>query len=159
MDRWSERIAWELAEDFDAVPLFPFGGPPHHPFLTWARQAEGLHPSPLGLLIHPQFGLWHAYRFALGFRSVLELSEAVGEAPSPCLACAEQPCLSACPVDAFTGEDYRVDVCADHLIGEGDSVCSGQGCRSRLACPVGAEFCYQPDHAAFHMAAFTESRR
>ena len=40
--------------------LFPFGGPPHFPFQQWARRAEPVHPSPIGLLIHPIYGLWHS---------------------------------------------------------------------------------------------------
>ena len=37
------------------------------PFQQWAMRAEGLKPSPLGILMHPQYGLWHAYRGALLF--------------------------------------------------------------------------------------------
>ncbi len=29
--------------------------------------AEGLKPSPLGLLMHPEYGLWHGYRGAILF--------------------------------------------------------------------------------------------
>ena len=29
-------------------------------------RAEGLKPSPLGVLVHPDFGLWHGYRGAIG---------------------------------------------------------------------------------------------
>jgi len=50
LDRFSHRVIGALAEDFDAVALFPFGGPPHWPFQQWARRAEPVHPSPIGLL-------------------------------------------------------------------------------------------------------------
>ena len=50
-----------------AVPLYPFGGPPLLPFQRWAARAEPISPSPLGLFIHPRFGLWHSYRGALAF--------------------------------------------------------------------------------------------
>ena len=36
-------------------------------------RAEGLKPSPIGILMHPQFGLWHAYRGALLFDVEIEL--------------------------------------------------------------------------------------
>ena len=65
LDRWSQSIGDALAREFGGLALYPFGGPPWHPFQQWAARAEGLQASPLMLLIHPEFGLWHAYRFAL----------------------------------------------------------------------------------------------
>ena len=73
LNRWSERIALDLAANWRGLALFPFGGPPYQPFLRWAKRAEGLRGSRLGMLMHPQFGLWHAYRFAIAF------SEPVGD--------------------------------------------------------------------------------
>ena len=68
LDRWSRRVIDALARDLGAVALYPFGGPPHWPFQQWARRAEPVHPSPIGILIHPAYGLWHSYRGALGIR-------------------------------------------------------------------------------------------
>jgi hypothetical protein len=65
LDRWSRAIAESLAERFGGVALFPFHGPPHHPFQRWADRAEATRPSRMLLRIHPDYGLWHAYRFAL----------------------------------------------------------------------------------------------
>ena len=67
LDRWTRRILESLAPGFGATPLFPFGGPPWLPFQRWAIKADCVAPSPLGILIHPDFGLWHAYRGALAF--------------------------------------------------------------------------------------------
>ena len=72
LDRWSRRVIDALARDLGAVALYPFGGPPHWPFQQWARRAEPVHPSPIGILIHPAHGLWHSYRGALGFAEALE---------------------------------------------------------------------------------------
>ena len=72
-----------LARDLGALALFPFGGPPFWPFQQWARRSEPVHPSPIGLLIHPRYGLWHSYRGALGFREALDVPE-LAAAPSPC---------------------------------------------------------------------------
>jgi epoxyqueuosine reductase len=36
LDRWSLRTITRIAEEFDAEALFPFGGPPYHPFISWA---------------------------------------------------------------------------------------------------------------------------
>ncbi|MDJ0947111.1 MAG: ferredoxin, partial [Kiloniellales bacterium] len=100
LDRWIARGLGALAEDLGAEARFPFEGPPYLPFQRWAAKAEGLKASPLGILIHPRFGLWHAYRGAFAFREALPLpiSEA---APCPCDACVEKPCLQGCPVGAF----------------------------------------------------------
>ncbi len=67
LDRWSARLGGALAAEFSARAVLPFAGPPYPPFLAWAKRAEGLHNSQLGMLMHPRFGLWHAYRFALVF--------------------------------------------------------------------------------------------
>ncbi|MBS0255507.1 MAG: ferredoxin, partial [Proteobacteria bacterium] len=64
LDRWSRRCLTALAGELGAVALYPFGGPPYWPFQRWAQRAEPVSPSPLGLLIHPEFGLWHSYRGA-----------------------------------------------------------------------------------------------
>ena len=75
LDRWSTRVITEVAKSLGATPLFPFGGPPFLPFQRWAQQAEPVHPSPLGILIHPDWGLWHAYRGALAFAERIDLPE------------------------------------------------------------------------------------
>ncbi|HJV88152.1 MAG TPA: hypothetical protein VJ698_21965 [Noviherbaspirillum sp.] len=159
LDRWSRRIGDAVATHCGASALYPFGGPPHHPFLRWAARAEPTHPSPLGLSIHPVFGLWHAYRFALAFDRLPDDLDAAPEHASPCLDCIAQPCLDACPVGAFTGTDYLVSRCAAHLRATPDGDCMRLGCAARHACPVGAPFRYNPDHAAFHMRAFVAVRK
>src|SRR5687767_9077662 len=56
LDRWTRRVMEPIAEKFGARAIFPFGEP-HWPFQRWARRAESLHPSPLGMLIHAEYGL------------------------------------------------------------------------------------------------------
>ncbi|HIC81057.1 MAG TPA: 4Fe-4S dicluster domain-containing protein [Kiloniellaceae bacterium] len=153
MNRWSARVVGSLAERFRGLALFPFGGPPYHPFLRWAQKAEGLRPSPLGMLIHPVYGLWHAYRGALALGEALALPDEPPPA-HPCEACAEKPCLSACPVDAFSESGYDVPACTDHLRAAAGADCLTGGCLARRACPVGREHVYAPPQAAFHMRAF-----
>ena len=55
LDRWSRRVVGALAAELGATPLFPFGGPPFLPFQRWAKLAEPVHSSPLGVLIHPDW--------------------------------------------------------------------------------------------------------
>ena len=125
------------------------------PFQRWALRAETLYSSPLGILIHPEYGLWHAWRAALLFAERLDLPPR-SDAPSPCESCAEKPCLSACPVGAFTGSAYDVPACAAH-IARPEADCLAVGCHARNACPVGPEWRYAEAQTRFHMAAFARS--
>ncbi|MGR3913584.1 MAG: hypothetical protein OD918_03515 [Gammaproteobacteria bacterium] len=159
LNRWSARIGEELAARFSARAVFPFGasqqsGAPH-PFIRWGKRA-GLQNSALGMLIHPRFGLWHAYRFALIF------ARAPAESAVPpelalradiCLQCEAKPCLRACPVGAFNSDGYDVRACCGYLRDAPQSPCMRDGCIARIACPH-ADFRYARPHAAFHMRAF-----
>lgn len=154
LDRWSRTIGDALAAQNGGVALYPFGGPPHQPFQRWAERAEGLHASPLGLRLHPQYGLWHSYRFALALPRPLGEPTPALDTTDLCARCSGQPCLHACPVDAFTGTDYRVDICAAHLATTPAPRCADIGCLARHACPVGQQHAQQPEHARFLMNAF-----
>ena len=156
LDRWSRRVISALGARFPGKPLFPFEGPPYWPFQAWARRAEMVFPSPLGLLIHPRYGLSHSYRGALGFAAELPLPVRA-EAVHPCEICADKPCLATCPVGAFSPAGFDVDACASWLHSEG-AQCRDGGCLARRACPVGREFAQSEDQARFHMAAFLAAR-
>jgi ferredoxin len=158
MDRWSRRIGTDIACELDAGVIFPFEGPPYPPVLDWARQSGQAFPSPISMFIHGQYGLWHAYRFVLVFSQPVEEPFHATQSRHPCLSCATQACLSACPVDAFTPDHYRVKDCVSYLADTEISDCRQYGCNARRACPVAAEFHYRPGQARFHMQAFLESQ-
>ncbi len=158
LDRYVERVIGNLARRVEARALFPFHGPPYLPFQRWAQRAEAVAPSPIGLLIHPDYGLWHAYRGALAFAARLDLPLLVPR-PPPCATCTAKPCLSTCPVGAFTPAGYDVPACVGHVETPAGVDCRGEGCRARRACPVGADYRYRSAHAAFHMRAFLGARR
>jgi ferredoxin len=150
IDRWTTRVLGDLAD----AALFPFGGPPQHPFQRWARRADpGLSPSPLGILIHPEFGLWHALRGALLYRDRREVLPAPAQA-SPCDACAAKPCVRACPVGAFTAKGYDTVACRSYLRTLSGQPCMIQGCQARLACPVGRTHAYRGGLAQHLMREF-----
>ena len=157
LDRWSRRVIEALARELGAKALFPFGGPPFWPFQQWARRAEPVHPSPIGIVIHPRYGLWHSYRGALGFREAFDIPE-LTVVPSPCESCSGRWCLKTCPVGAFSGADYDVAACVGHLQSAAGGDCMGGGCRARRACPVGAEHAYGVEQANFIMRAFLRAR-
>jgi hypothetical protein len=161
LDRWSRAIAEALATRFGGVALFPFDGPPYHPFQRWADRAEATQPSRMLLRIHAEYGLWHAYRFALAFAgapgedlSKATLASKAQSVTNLCPSCRDQPCLNACPVQAYTGTNFLLDKCATHLHCAAGTDCMHNGCLARRACPVGVDYRYTPDHAAFHMQAF-----
>ena len=157
LDRWTKRAVDVIADELGAEPLYPFGGQPWHPFQRWAQRAEPVLPSPIAVLIHPDDGLWHAYRAALCFAERLELP-ALPVRPRPCDSCARQPCLSACPVSAFTVRGFDVAACASHVKSSEGQECRERGCLARRACPIGRSHAYPADQMAFHMAAFLAAR-
>ncbi|WP_025769559.1 hypothetical protein [Thioalkalivibrio sp. HK1] len=160
LDRFSRRIVSRIAARLEAVALFPFDGPPWLPFLRWAQKAGPLFPSPIGPLIHPVFGLWHAFRGALGFHRRIELPAADSQATGadddrwPCRNCIERPCLKACPAEAFASKRYDADQCTMHLRSDAGKDCVGFGCLARRACPIGKAFTYSPSQSEFHTRAF-----
>lgn len=156
LDRWSRGRIDAIAADRGATALYPFAGPPWLPFQRWAMKAEPVTVSPLGILIHPDWGLWHSYRGALAFTERLDLPPMPTRA-SPCASCAEKPCLTTCPVSAFSNAGYDVTGCRSHIATPSGAECLSGGCLARAACPVGPEHRYAPTQAAFHMRAFLRS--
>jgi len=157
MDRWSLRVITDLAKEVGATPLFPFGGPPYQPFLRWAAATGKIWPSPLGMSIHAERGLWMSFRGALGFSQAREDLIAVNSA-RPCDTCTTKPCLNACPVDAFSDGYYDVPTCVSHIATPLGSDCLGNGCKARHACPIGQEWAPDPPQATFHMGAYLRAR-
>ena len=153
LDTWSKRMIVPVAERVSARAFFP-SDPPWQPFQQWAMRCEGMSPSPLGLLIHPVYGLWHGYRGALAFAERLAGAEQAVLAGHPCDSCAEKPCLSNCPAAAVSASGFEVGACRKHLITrQGQAGCMVAGCLARNACPVGAQYRYPAAQLRFHMAA------
>lgn len=156
LDAWTRRTLDGIAEGFGARTVFPFDGPPFPPFQDWARRAEPVHPSPIGPLIHPDFGLWHAYRGALLFKEHLDLP-APEDWDTPCATCKARFCLMTCPVHAFRPGRYDLTSCTDHIGGPAGIDCMEKGCRARRACPIGLDYAYGPEQMRFHMERFLET--
>jgi hypothetical protein len=158
LDRWSRRVVGTLASKLGGTAFYPFVGPPFLPFMAWAQRAEPVAPSPIGMLIHPDWGLWHSYRGALGLATRLGLPPP-DRRISPCVGCSARPCLTSCPVGALTPGRYDSINCAAHLAAAAGTGCLGAGCLARRACPVGRRAQYEPAQAAFHMQAFLGAQR
>lgn len=148
LDRWSRRIGDQLAQDFEARALYPFGGPPFQPFYTWALRSGRAWASPIGFLVHDTGGLFISYRMAL----LVPWRASVATGQRPCDTCEGNPCATACPAGAFIG-GYDVPACKGHLHSDEGQDCMAQGCAARRACPVG-QGTRLPAQAQFHMKDF-----
>lgn len=157
LDTWIREALSDIARDLGAVPLFPFDGPPYLPFSRWAKRAEPVFTSPMGPLIHPEYGLWHAYRGALVFAEALAVPRPP-EAHNPCERCADRPCLGTCPVGALRDGGYDVAACVGHIRAPAGMDCMMLSCRARRACPVGRRYQYEPDQSMLHMRGFLRQK-
>jgi epoxyqueuosine reductase len=150
VDRWSRRVIGRLACDLGAKALFPFGGPPYHPFYEWALRTGRVWDSPVKLLVHAGQGLMVSFRGALALKDAVEVPPA---AIRPCDACFA-PCLTACPAGALTGTGYDVPRCHAFLDRPEGRDCLTGGCLVRRACPVSQSYARLPEQSAYHMGQF-----
>jgi hypothetical protein len=150
IDRWSRRVIGRLACDLGAKALFPFGGPPWHPFQRWALRTGRVWESPVRLLVHADQGLM------VSFRGALALKEEVAVPPPaarPCQGC-PAPCQTACPPRALTRAGYDLAACHGFLDRAEGQDCLSGGCLVRRACPVSQTYARLPDQSAYHMGQF-----
>jgi hypothetical protein len=160
LDTWSRETIGAVASRFNARAVSP-SDRPWLPFQQWAIRAERLKPSPLGILMHPEFGLWHAYRGALLFADK-DAAEAIAfmarDLHLPihlCDGCDGKPCMNACPVDAYSAAGFAYESCLAHVRSPRGGDCREGGCLDRNACPYDA-FRYSAEQQAFHMRAFAQ---
>jgi hypothetical protein len=152
LDTWAREVIGAVAARFGARAVSP-SDRPYVPFQQWAMRAEGLKASPLGLLMHPRYGLWHAYRGALLFDTEVETAVRE-EAVHLCDACVEKPCLKSCPVGAYSTAGFDHGACRGHVRSAAGRPCMSAGCLDRKACPYGAAYRYPAQMQVFHMSAF-----
>ena len=105
--------------------------------------------SPLGLGIHPHYGLWFAYRAALLVDAELPVTEFAQASHSVCEQCGEKPCITTCPAAAVSeNQAFALTACADYRLSE-SSPCADR-CLARLACPVGEQYRYSDEQLQYH---------
>ena len=154
LDAWSKEIINPLAKKYDGVAVFP-SDEPYYPFQNWALDSELLSKSLINLLISEDFGTWHGYRGAIAFEEKLDLACTENHALDVCATCVDKPCLSACPVNAFGGDEFLYAECQSYLkTKEGEASCMTDGCSARNACPYGQQYKYKSPQMKFHMRAF-----
>lgn len=157
LDSWSREVIGAVAQQVGARSVSP-SDRPFLPFQQWAMRAEGLRPSPLGILMHPEYGLWHAYRGALLFDDEFAVP-ATELGIHLCALCADKPCLTACPVEAYSPSGFMHQTCVSHVRSANGQACRQTGCLARNACPHGAAYRYPAEAQAFHMESFAGGER
>ncbi len=152
LDRWSRRAINSLAAETEAASLFPFGGPPYHPFTRWALRSGRCWQSPMRMLVHDTAGLLVSFRGALCLRFKLELPSPPED--SPCTHCIDRPCLGSCPINALTHEQYDAVACQSFVASSRGLNCLAKGCVVRRNCPVSASYRRDQRQSRFHQEAF-----
>ena len=143
-----------LDADAEATVLYP--APTFRlSLLQLGRMAGWQQRSPLGLGLHPQYGLWFAYRVVL-----LIDGDCFKQAPdepvmtadttaSTCLNCESRACIQRCPAAALSLHALPdMQRCSSHRLAT-DSSCETR-CLAREACPVATEYQYPEQQIAYH---------
>ncbi len=144
--------------DREIAPLVP-GARVFYPFMNDSRalnfielgKAAGLAgPSILGVLVHPTFGPWIAFRAAL---LIDELIDDPGDAAGfdPCPSCTTRSCIAACPVGAVAfPSGWDIPRCLTYRV-ESEADCAPR-CHARAACVIGPKYRYPDRELAYHQA-------
>jgi hypothetical protein len=151
VDRWSTRVITALADRLGATAIFPFGGPPYAPFISWALQSGHAFSSPVGPLVHARAGLMVSYRGALAFSDDFAVPK---PSSNPCDTCTDKPCLTTCPVVALSDQGYDTDTCHSYLDTEAGKTCMAAGCLVRRTCPVSQSYARSDVQSGYHMKQF-----
>jgi hypothetical protein len=151
VDRWSRRVIGGVACGLGAKAVFPFGGPPWHPFYAWALRTGRTWDSPVRLLVNDSMGLFASFRGALALKEAVDVPP---PSPKPCDSCADKPCLTACPAGALTGAGYDLPLCHGFLNQPNGAQCMKNGCGVRNACPLSQAYARLPERSAYHMGQF-----
>src|SRR3990167_4612613 len=134
--RWTAGRGGGMACDLGAKALFPFGGPPYHPFYQWALRTGRVWDRPVRLLVQAEQGLMVSFRGVLALKQVIEVPAV---AARPCDSCAK-PCLAACPAGALGAAGYDVPACHGFLDSAAGADCMNFGCAGRRGFPPSAGF-------------------
>ncbi len=148
VDSWCAARLSELRAGIPHRGVFVFPGRAPIDVLQLGRIAGWAHPTPLGLGIHPEHGLWVGYRGALLLDAQVP-EFGLSEAPSPCTSCADTPCVASCLGGAVEPGGLQIAACFAQRLA--DTPCR-LGCASRRACPVGTSR-YGDAQIAHHQAS------
>jgi len=137
------------AQGVRCTPLYPFmAGAPTLNFMELGKLAGLAGPSIVGVVVHPVYGPWIAFRAAL-------LVDVAIDAPGaalgfdPCPGCTARSCVAACPAQAVSsGAGWDIPKCLTHRV-EREVDCAPR-CHARVACVIGPQHRYPDDELAYH---------
>lgn len=135
IDNYSNHAINTIAKAHGLQTAFPFERGPdggYVPFYSWALRSGSCFASPLGLLVHPAYGLMVSFRGALIGENFTPLPT---PARSPCETCVKKPCTDSCPITALSPQGYDVSACREHIQADDSGLCMQLGCRARRSCP------------------------
>jgi epoxyqueuosine reductase len=146
----AQRIAHET--------IYPFmsGGATLN-FMEAGRAAGLSGPSILGVMVHPTYGPWIAFRAAILLEEPIDApGEALGF--DPCPSCTARTCISACPGEAVHfPQGWNIPKCLTHRV-EVEADCAAR-CHARAACVLGPEHRYPEEELAYHQGRALRSMR
>ncbi len=150
VDFFSQKIAEQLVSDYwGAAPIeWLYPGNAVISLQQLGKLAGWHHDSPMGLGIHPEYGLWFAYRALFLIEAALPLT-VQRQNHSPCESCFVKSCLSSCPAGALnSSEVIDIDCCGEYRL-QNDSSCNDR-CLAREACPVAIQSQYDREQISYH---------
>lgn len=135
--------------------VYPVGGQIN--LLAIGRLLHWFKPSPMGMGINADWGMWSAFRAALWVHYPLAVTEFAGDWISPCEACDAAPCLAACPAEALSREAMpELERCASFRVHTAHGACEDR-CVARMVCPVQREHQYPLSQIQHHYGRALES--
>ncbi|MBV8055068.1 MAG: hypothetical protein JO071_07495 [Deltaproteobacteria bacterium] len=130
------------------IAIYPFGHGPALNFMQLAMLAGLAGPSIIGVVVHPVFGPWIAFRAALLLGCEIDHpGGAVGF--DPCPTCSIRSCINACPAAAVSfPSGWDIPKCMAHRV-EAHPNCADR-CDARVACVLGPDERYPDDELVYH---------
>ena len=134
----------------NCVPVYPFDSGSTLNFMQLAMLAGLAGPSIIGVVVHPSFGPWIAFRAALLLDCIIDYpGDAAGF--DPCPTCRSRACISACPANAVSfPSGWDIQKCLVHRV-EAAPDCDYR-CHARAACVLSPDQRYPDDELAYHQA-------
>jgi hypothetical protein len=149
VDSWCATRLSELRASLPMRGVFVFPSRTPVDVLALGRAAGWAHPTPLGLGMHPEHGLWVGYRGALLLDVAVPEAGVRTEVP-PCESCEGTPCVGAWLGAAVEPGGLQIAACFEQRLT--DTPCA-QSCASRRACPVGVASQYGESQVAHHQGS------